>query len=288
MRLLQKFIYHCCYFLYKVTVKLSHPEVKDIWYRNSLCFDYWVFLRSDIDITIVFEKATKKLVEEVNYTHALFRRYLPIIGELVIFSEAHKLDLLTCVNGYELQRDPMLMEKYHLSKKPDHYEKIIFLHKFIASNWSKKNINTQRSSKIDFVLRLLDLDESKSFISLIDQLSSLLGVEPVEFKKSYMAELDNRQANVIYHSFEIPNVIYALFYNNLCYLKPDVSLNIVERKIVEKNILWELWGFFSYQTSTTSRELEDHKVRLLGHLDQLTSPEFYFEIKNLLARFELR
>lgn len=250
---------------------MSHPKIKDIWYRNSLYFGYWKFLRSDIDITIVFEKSKKHLIEEISYTHSVFRKFFPIIGELLIYSEDLKQPLLECVNTYELGRDPILMEKYVLVKRPDHYEKIIFLHKFLVSNWSKKNIDIKRPEKIAYYMEQIELGPVKPFLGLIDDLAILLGVDPAEFKKQYVNQMEREDTP---HEIDFPPVIYALFYNKLCYLKMDGPLGINEKNILEKTVLWELWGCYSYQGSVEFTNLKDHLKRLTDGLDSLTSPEF--------------
>lgn len=271
MRLFQKLIYFCCYYVYKIAVKVGHPEVKYVWYRNSLCFDYWKFLKSDIDVTVIFERATKKLIEEVSHTHSQFRRFFPIIGELVIFSEDHKQTLLKCVNTYELQRDPFLIKKYSIEKKGDHYEKIVFLHKFLVANWSKKDIDIKRSGKINYYSEQLNLGKKEKLTDLIDDLSSLIGVDQVQFKESYIKQLEFHS---VHYSFDFPNLIYCLFYNKLCYMKPETELSLVEKKILEKVASWELWGCYSYQSLTPTIELQEHFRKLTNDLEFLTNSEF--------------
>jgi hypothetical protein len=265
-------------------MKSCHPQIKDIWYRNSFYFGYWKFLSSDIDITIVFEHAHKKDIQKISRYHAYFRRFFPIIGELVIFSEAHQNAILKCVNYYELQRDPILVKRYQLLKSPDEYEKIIFLHKFLISNWHKSNIDAQRSSKVQFYSSLIGLSNTETIKSLPNQLSRLLKLEPQQFKIDYQKGIDslNRLATL-----PISNITYCLFYNNLCYLKIEKPLNETEKIVLERILLWELWGFFSYQASIKPIELEKHFERITDQLSQLTSSSFANSFKELALELEL-
>lgn len=252
-------------------VKISHPEVKELWYRNSFYFGYWKFFKSDIDITVVFERANQKLISEITHTHSFFRRYLPVIGELIIYSEHLKQPLLTCVNTYELRRDPHLIEKYNLEKAPNHYEKIIFLHKFLVSNWFKDYIDIQRPEKIEYFMEQIELGPRKAFLDLIDDLGSLLGLDQAQFKQDYLTQMSLKDEH---QEFTFPNIIYCLFYNNLCYLKPKTPLDINEQKVLEHTALWELWGCYSYQGSIPLSELKAHFTRITDRLDELTNPEF--------------
>lgn len=250
---------------------MSHPEVKEIWFRNSFYFGYWKFLKSDIDITIVFEKSNKLFIEEVSYTHSVFRKFIPVIGELIIYSEDLKIPLLECVNTYELGRDPVLIEKYELVKKPDHYEKIVFLHKFLVANWFKKNIDQKRPGKTAYYAEQIGLPPQTPFMSLVDELGSLLGLDQEEFKKQYIKHMELEEDP---QTIDFSPVIYALFYNKLCYLKMDGPLNLNEKNILEKTVLWELWGCYSYQGSVELNNLKAHLNRLISGLDRLTSQEF--------------
>ena len=284
MRLIQKLIYYLCYLLYKIIVKLSHPEVKDLWYRNSFCFDYWKFLKSDIDITIVLEKSTKKIIDELRYTHFIVRRFLPVIGDMILFSENLKAPLLECINTLELQRDPFLVEKYAIERKADHYEKIIFLHKFLEANWHNDNIDQVRPEKIDYIAEQIGLDLHKSFLDLVDDLSSLLGVDQAQFRKDYYKQMQSQTSP---QDLQCSPLIYCLFYNKLCYLKLDLPLDINEKNILEKTILWELWNCYSYQASIPYPNLQEHIDRMHDGLHLLTSQEFANKYSSLAKQLGL-
>ena len=268
-----------------MVVRISHHEVKDLWYRNSFYFGYWKFLKSDIDITVVFEKANQRLISEITHTHSIFRRYFPVIGELIIYSEDLKQPLLSCVNTYELRRDPHLIEKYNLEKSPNHYEKIIFLHKFLVANWSKDYIDIQRPEKIDYFMEQIELGPRKPFLDLIDDLGVLLGLDPSQFKKDYLNQMSVKDEH---QTFNFPNIIYCLFYNNLCYLKPDIQLDINEKKVLEHTALWELWGCYSYQGSIPLSDLKAHFDRMIDRLDILISPEFANQYISLAKKLGFR
>lgn len=271
MRLFQKLIYYICFLLYKWAMRLTHHEIKDIWFRHSFCFDYWKFLKSDIDITIFFERTTKDLLAEIAYTHKQIKRFIPVIGEFVIFNETHKDILLNCVNTLELNRDPTLVKKYSIERQADHYEKILFLHKFLVANWNKDELGKIRPEKLNYFSDVLELGPKKKISELIDDLSSLLGVDPISFKEEYIKQLE---FTGVHYVFDFSNIIYCLFYNQLCYMKPLIPLSIGEKKVLEKTLLWELWGCYSYQANTSAKEIQKHFLKLNDGLIQLTGPEF--------------
>lgn len=284
MKYFQKIIYYSCFRIYKIILHLRHNEIKDIWYRNSFYFGYWKFLKSDIDITITFTNGNKSIMKKVAHTHSLVRTILPMIGELVFYSEYHKNALLKCVNSYELTRDPILVLKYKLNKVPDIFQKIIFLHKFLIANWKNNNIDLSRADKINFYSAHINIIGKKSFLDLIDELALLLQTDKNEFKNNYIYELKN---TTVKHDHNLPNLIYSLFYNKYCYLHPHGILNELDKKIIENILLWELWGFFSQQAFTESHELEEHLNRMSDGLDALTTPFFSQEFSILAHELEL-
>lgn len=284
MRLIQKLIYYLCYLFYKIIVRISHLEVKGLWYRNSMCFDYWKFLKSDIDITIVLEKSSKKTIEELAYTHSFVQRFIPIIGDLIIFSENLKTPLLECINTLELQRDPYLIKKYGIERKPDHYEKIIFLHKFLYANWPHDNIDKVRPEKVDYIMEVLGLPPHRPFLDLVDDLSSMLGVDQDQFRKDYYKQMQVQHGP---QEFDCPPLIYCLFYNKLCYIKLNSPLDINEKNILEKTILWELWSCYSYQASTPFPNLSEHIERMHDGLHLLISQDFANKYSTLAKQLGL-
>lgn len=284
MRLIQKIIYYLCYITYKIIVKLSHPEVKALWYRNSFCFDYWKFLKSDIDITIVLEKSSKKIIEELSYTHSIVKRFLPFIGDMVIFSEDQKAPILECINSLELHRDPFLVEKYAIEKKADHYEKIIFLHKFLVANWPHDNIDKVRPEKVDYVAEQVGLTPHRPFLDLVDDLGSMLGVDQNQFRKDYYKQMQLQNGP---QEFNCPPLIYCLFYDKLCYLKLALPLDINEKNILEKIALWELWNSYSYQASNPSQNFQEHIDRMHDGLHLLIGQDFANKYSSLAKQLGL-
>lgn len=284
MRLIQKIIYYLCYLTYKIIVKLSHPEVKALWYRNSFCFDYWKFLKSDIDITIVLEKYNKKIIKELSYTHSIVKRFLPLIGDMVIFSEDRKAPILECINTLELHRDPFLVDKYAIERKADHYEKIIFLHKFLFANWPHDNIDKVRPEKVNYIAEQIGLTPNRPFLDLVDDLSSMLGVDQDQFRKDYYKQMQLQNGP---QEFDCPPLIHCLFYDKLFYLKLASPLDINEKNILEKNVLWELWSSYSYQASHPSQNLQEHIDRMHDGLHLLTSQDFANKYSSLAKQLGL-
>ena len=89
------------------------------------------------------------------------------------------------------------------------------------------------------------------------------------------------------HEIDFSPLIYALFYNKLCYLKMDQPLDINEKNILEKTVLWELWGCYSYQGSAEFINLQEHLKRLIGGLDKLTSQDFSNHCQSLAKKLGL-
>lgn len=130
----------------------------------------------------------------------------------------------------------------------------------------------------------MDLGPPKPFMDLVNDLAILLGVDQAEFKKQYIKQMEREEDP---QEIDFPPVIYALFYNKLCYLKMDGPLGINEKNILEKTVLWELWGCYSYQGSAEFINLQEHLRRLIGGLEQLTSQEFSNHCRSLAKQLGL-
>ena len=124
----------------------------------------------------------------------------------------------------------------------------------------------------------------QSLRELVDDLGVLIGVDPNEFKNQYIKQIEREEDPL---EIDFPPVIYALFYNKLCYLKMNAPLSINNKNILEKTVLWELWGCYSYQGTAEFISLQEHLKRLLGELDNLVGQKFSNECWNLAKRLGL-
>ena len=286
-RILAKFIYVVCFNIYRIILKNSIKEIKYIWFRNSLVLSYWFFGKSDIDITIVINNHDVSLIKKISSLHNKIKKIIPIIGEAIIFPEEKKDVLLNLINPLELNRDKSLKMNFRFQKEVQLADKIVFLNKFIISNWNKKDINKYRQKKIDYfaIASGLNPHVKYKFEDLIAELAKLLGEEPVNFIQNYSLVLDKNYQNF---SSDMSPALYSLLFNQLCYIDLNSTLDNLQKNVLEKTIYWEIWGCYSYQAFLDLPELKEHFERIKINSKKHTSENFQNKLDFYLRDLELK
>lgn len=91
-----------------------------IWPRHSFLTDAFVPMKSDLDLTAYVSdfKSLKSYLKFYN----LYKKFFPLIGELNIYTdECIRFIKKNCVNGYELERDPLLIRRFSLDLNSNKY-----------------------------------------------------------------------------------------------------------------------------------------------------------------------
>lgn len=252
-------------------MRKRHSEVVDIWFRNSLKLGYWAFGKSDIDVTIMVKRGTPELFLRLIKTHDKLKSLLPVMGEIVFFDESRDRTLLSLMNPLELKRDPVLMDKYQIAKKAELADKVVFLHKFLMANWSKKAL-PQRPEKIEYTLN--EVTPHHSPLSSLEELpavvAALLGEEK-KFIEEYSYYLN--YYGLPHKQCPENDTVYCLFYNKICYLPLNRKISPLNASIMEKTIAWELWGCFSNQATDNPEQIKKHMGFLFEQSEDHLAPE---------------
>ena len=257
-----------------------------MWYRNSLKLGYWSFGRSDIDITVLLKVSNSSLIKEINHTHYKLKKYLPIIGEVVFFSENLKDTLFRTINSLELKRDPDLIKKFSYDKNFTDVDKILFLHKFIIANSGKFKEIELRNKKIIYLMDSLQIKLTNfTQEEIVAKLAELNGANVQSFTKEYFYFLNS----VIYPGDPVPeiNSLYALFFNKICFLNFPRTLSDSDKELLESTILWELWGCYSNQTYKNEEQVRKHINNIFSKLNSFFPEEKVNSLKRIAIDLEL-
>lgn len=270
--------------VYKLYMRRAVPGIERVWFRNSLALGYWVPGKSDIDISIQVKKIDNKLGRKIARCHKLFRSKCKLLGELVIFSEYHADSLLQCINYYELQRDPILLQFTGPIKSPSQEEKIIFLHKFIVANWDHNNHRFIRKKKVLHLLELLKLkSQASDLYGLKFLLGSLLGTSFSDDIESFYITAQENQCppSIASTSF------YSLLYNRLYFHNINFTPTQLDQRLLYWNLKWELWGCFTFRYFEDEDKIRPHIRLLLNNSRKLMDPNSYLEICSLAENLNL-
>jgi hypothetical protein len=277
-------IYRLIFSFYRFVICRLHPEITAIWYRNSLALGYWSFGRSDIDVTIHVHTLPIELGRKIASTHEFFRKNLKVIGELVIYSDTHKAALLECLNFYEGQRDPLLQKK----KKESEYlaEKIVFLHKFLVSNWKHAESLKTRPGKMKYMLGICNVENTRSDIDTLKK--------EIEFliDENFNEKIEKLYSDIIVHRKgpdDLQNLkTYGfLFYNEFCYLSYLTSTaTSLEKEIMVATIKWELWGCFTHRFIGNEENIKLHIKRVIENSKNVLDTYQFAEIEKLALELD--
>lgn len=277
-------LYMTVFNVYKSYMHHAIPEIERVWYRNSLALGYWMPGKSDIDVSIQIKKIDTQLGRKIAHHHRLFRSKCKLLGELVIFSEHHADFLLQCINYYELQRDPFLLQLTRSIKNPSPEEKIIFLNKFIVANWNHSNRRFIREEKI---LYLLDLLKLQSPTLDLNGLKSLLGeLLKTSFDNDVESFYQATQRNHCPLSITQTS-FYGLLYNKLYFHNIKFVPTQMDQRLLYLNLKWELWGCFTFRYFEDEDKIRTHIKLLLNNSRKLMGPNKYLEICSLAESLNL-
>jgi hypothetical protein len=241
-------------------------DIKDIWFRNSLAFSYWQFGKSDIDITVAVSSLSFNSGQKISRLHAFLKFFLVVIGELVIVDTTPSgLDmLLNCINSYELRRDPTLCKLITLSPLTEP-ERIIFLHRFIVSNWKHSQKNSIRADKLSYVAELLNI---KSNLITFDLLKSTLGLWIGDSFNENIDHLYSQIDSGIFSTSEVSPAFYSLFFNKLYHenYKLNQTINIQNKELIFQTIRWEIWASCSNRYFGNIYDFKKHISGMLSRV----------------------
>ncbi|MBY0413005.1 MAG: hypothetical protein K2Q18_02515 [Bdellovibrionales bacterium] len=236
------------------------PAILDVWYRNSLCENYWVFGKSDIDITILVDTLSYDEGKKIAKYHRRLKFFIPVIGE-VCFYDKKLMDLLKkCISPVELRRDKKLMQFLGYEKEITPVDQLIFLNKFFVNNILKKNLE-KRPEKIKYYMQVAGLKKDFSLLSIKDFIKEnafLRDLSDYENLCRKAALQIGVGTNDIMSSHE-----YALLFNFYSYLELKTDFTYLDKEIIKKTLLWELWGIYSYQFFG-DENIRNHISNLLG------------------------
>lgn len=136
-----RYPYELLYKLLSLTLGRNNSEV---WLRNSLALDYWQFGLSDIDLSI-YCSTNKYALEAIQTLKSV--RLLLLGGEVQIYTSEQLEIFFDYANPIELRRDPHLLSKQKITKKPDELDEVVFLLKMLLSDHSLDTIPGLREPK---------------------------------------------------------------------------------------------------------------------------------------------
>ena len=240
-----------------------------VWSRNSFKLNSFVFGISDLDLTIV-GNASNSLVLLPEILSKLKHKWL-FIGEINVYYQEDLKALSPFINWYEVNRDPELLDLLPSIKIEDfEIEKLVFLLRMIQSDLAleKEPHFRQRKWKQHFSSMGL---ENKGFVNRETLLSTifnmLTGYEHLkEALKSWDLERQSQDFDVfqtkLHQGFKILYPHQHLWFHSSSELVFE-NLSNFEKKILKRQIDWEIWGIYTQRLFLEKVSIETHFIRLM-------------------------
>lgn len=239
--------------------------------RNSYALGYYEPLYSDIDVTVIGDRAD--LISFISRINKL-RSKLPIIGELNAFEIKDAQEAAFFANPYELFRDPLLQkmsQKSGPSHSPTDADKIVFIIKMLEADYRalKFRPNT-RKQKWNHHFEMLFGEGLKNQEPSLNVILNVAGKHlkfvDEEFKTSllkYFSELESGRAlHLVAEDYLSQNPWWwSCFPNRFCFLPAPEGLTVEQKKILIRSLDWEIFGILAQKLqmnlSTTQKHLVD-------------------------------
>ena len=215
--------------IYKFNLELIQKRFPGIWVRNSYYFHAHHPLASDIDLSFMGEVSTAreifKAIENIK-----------IFGELNFYPSAISSELLTLINPYELERDPILARKVAAKTKNEIQKEVFLFRQIIGDQYWLKKMPIIRIKKWDYLLNILNEKIQTLTLSQLLSLSS--------FPWPLHNYLENSSTNLFDHFKQSP--LRSFFPHKHIWDERDLpflsSLSLTEKNFLIEQVKWEFWG----------------------------------------------
>jgi len=253
-------IYWFVFFTLKFLILICSFTKVRVYPRNSLVIGYLEPGISDIDLTILLPKShSNHQYQMVRFIVSTLKIIFPIIGEIQWIKKSEIKLILSFLNSFEKEKSPFLESWFIENKKiASQIEKIIYFLKMLETNLHDlENYPELRRRKWEFHAKQLGLKVPNPF-----HLKGLIEVANEHFSEKLVENalrfLLMKRTQPDISDQEITPLQYALFFNRLCYLKPEFKLTQLEQALLKANLNWELASILTYLNFEKPHNLTSH------------------------------
>lgn len=222
-----------------------------VWNRNSTRNNTFVFGNSDLDITVVAGPGFNRILfpQVLN----LLKKFFIFLGETNFYSEDDLHWVIPRMNIYELQRDPDLyaLYKQFVAKDSETVDKFIFLQRMLFTDFKSLIADPlSRQKKWKGYLDIMGIKNSGIIdVQLVDTLMSETLENPrlIHALVKWQRKVVRGEQDFYHVDFGIGFRIIAPHLQLWKEIDPkEISeLTDTEKKIMERQIDWEIWGVYT-------------------------------------------
>jgi hypothetical protein len=261
-----------------VVISAMKTKGEDIWVRNSIACNYDKFGSSDIDLTLITNDF--KNSNALRRYHKL-KKVIPLLKEINVYSNLKFSKFYNKFNQCEIQRDPILLDKYNLKRESTSFEEIVFILKMCESN----QYGLIRDEKWKYYKSLTKLKSNSSqsldiFENYKEELSDLEAVFSKNHNLEQSLESFSEKSNIVFNT----NKWIVEIITKSMSVQQTLDLyffSLEEKNIIEAFLWWEAQGLL------TQQDMENEKTILNQYISYFIEVSVYFEFRDLEEFFTL-
>jgi hypothetical protein len=268
-----------------------------IWPRNSLVLRSVRFSTSDIDLTILSSaKMSSASVHQLMRAKSDLQRWLPLFGEVNWYSDEDLTDVAKFINTFELERDPilfrLLIQRGHITnwqqRRNDPIEKFVFLARMIYYDGRELHqspkLRYQKWKNHFSVVGLAPLSREKITLdTVLTKAAHVLPISDTEIGRLSRTLRDIAIHNSQFHqgtydgvAFENPDWVWAIFpYSMGYYALPEPKLSELQRRLLERQMDWELFGMLTQHRQNPESTLLPNHLKVVANSFQKTESSYF-------------
>ena len=244
-----------------------------LWVRNSVSRKTLVFGLSDLDLTLLTDYKFDQ--KQFNFLCKKVKKLVPFMGEVNVYQKDHLDFVAKTINTFELERDIVLKKHIQIQTQLANVDKVVFLLRMLRSDKDLlKGEHHHRQNKWRDHLQMLNLPLPQGLIDsnyIIRQISQFFPNQEMVFKTlgTWLANAPWRDD--LYHDhfgepWKFLNPHLYLWFEKDELISTNVP-NDFEKKVLERQIDWELFGLYTQRSWLDQESIKHHINRLQKSLE---------------------
>lgn len=290
-RIIAKLPYSTAFFIVRFSLRFNNSALQ-IWTRHSIELGTFVLGISDLDLTVMSKTFTRSQFQKITKKLSFWKKIFIFLGESNFYFQDTIKDFLHIANPIEIARDPKLKIFYTLPpSEEEHYFVFIFRNLFA----DKKNlINNPKIRQKKWASHFKDNPISKENMSFFDDkiiikaLTEFSGIKDPshkdEWAKAFAYILNIEELNEDVYSNPRPALVSVLIPHHTMWNHDSLAslkhLTSFQKKVLEKQLEWEIWGLYTQLPLLTNND------QILNHLKNLQIVATSIENHSLSQSFD--
>lgn len=227
----------------------------EMWARNSFITEAFLPFKSDLDLTLWFEKQPDDSeLESLWRTYSRLKKLIPFLGEINLHVRDEAKGFVNLANPFELKRDPKLPKKLdYCAAESSRADETVFLLRMLDAD--ARNIKTRPDKRVrKWRYHLAQVGAAhlpeplslESIVTAIIQRSPLANDEKATAVQSLLVYFEVRADGKDYYDLTPNKDLMTFLPHYYCYHRDKITaFSGARAEISIRQLSWEVWGLSS-------------------------------------------